>query len=143
MISYEPLYKTLKEKDITLAKLSSMIGCETNSVGVSIRNGNLSTVVLSKVCQVLKCSISDVIEWTDNSDNTSKELSFRIRIDWNHLNESVRKSGYTLKSIAEKLGLNNTTLNNAKRLDETISKRNLIAICQIINEDPAAFEVKE
>ena len=61
LISYEPLFRTMKEKGITSYRLNKMGFPMTNYH--SMRKGkNVSTHTLDLLCQILDCEISDVIE---------------------------------------------------------------------------------
>ena len=62
MISYEPLFRTMKEKEITSYRLNKMGFPMTNYH--SMRRGkNVSTHTLDLLCDILDCEISDVIEF--------------------------------------------------------------------------------
>lgn len=141
MLNYEPLYKILKERRISFNELSKMIGNNSNTISRSIFSGNVNTSTLYKICNALNCSISDVIEWNDDSQTTS-DLNKKVNVDWELVNKEVNNAGYNLTSLAKELVLSENTLTNAKRFNSKISRRNLESICKIINKDPSMFEVK-
>lgn len=65
MISYNPLFKTMKEKNITSYKLEKM--GFSRATYHSIRNGNgISTSTINQLCKLLKCTVSDIIEYIDD-----------------------------------------------------------------------------
>lgn len=69
MISYAPLFKTMEEKNIT----SYMLFKQGFSKATyhSIRHGNsISTNTINQLCLLLKCPVSDVIEFIDEEDET-------------------------------------------------------------------------
>ena len=66
MISYEPLFKTMKEKHISSYKLSQM--GFSRATYYSIKQGNsISTNTVDQLCALLKCNVSDIIEFTDDT----------------------------------------------------------------------------
>lgn len=61
MISYEPLFRTMKKKGITSYRLGKM-GFPMSNYH-AMRNGkNVSTHTLDTLCDLLDCGISDIIE---------------------------------------------------------------------------------
>ena len=63
MNNYEPLFKTLQERDMSLRTLSAAIGFNPNSLGARVSHKeNLSSEALGRICQVLKCRPEDVFE---------------------------------------------------------------------------------
>ena len=69
MISYAPLFKTMKEKNITSYKLEKL--GFSRATYYSIQKGNsISTNTVNQLCILLKCNVSDIIEFIDEeSDN--------------------------------------------------------------------------
>lgn len=69
MISYEPLFKTMKEKNITSYKLEKL--GFSRATYHSIRRGNgISTNTINQLCSLLKCTVSDIIEFIDDESTT-------------------------------------------------------------------------
>jgi len=65
MISYKPLFKTMEQKNITSYALFKK--GFARSTYYSIQQGNsISTNTLNQLCKLLKCSVSDVIEYLDD-----------------------------------------------------------------------------
>lgn len=65
MISYEPLFKTMKQKNITSYALFKKGFAK--STYYSIQQGNsISTNTLNQLCKLLKCSVSDVIVYLED-----------------------------------------------------------------------------
>ena len=64
MISYEPLFKTMKEKGITSYRLQKE--GFSRATFYSIKQGNsISTNTLDQLCRLLKCRVSDIIEYRE------------------------------------------------------------------------------
>lgn len=61
MISYEPLYKTLKEKKISTYKLIKNYGLSRSLIDRLKHNKPISTVTLNDLCGILDCRVEDII----------------------------------------------------------------------------------
>ncbi|MBQ7799835.1 MAG: helix-turn-helix transcriptional regulator [Oscillospiraceae bacterium] len=66
MISYEPLYKTLKEKNISTYKLINQYGISRSLLDRLKHNKPISTVSLNDLCSILKCRVEDIILFTED-----------------------------------------------------------------------------
>lgn len=68
-ISYKKLWKLLIDKDMKRKDLREATGISTASMAKLSKNENLTTDVLLKICEALKCDISDIMEVSlDNQD---------------------------------------------------------------------------
>ena len=61
MISYEPFYKTLKEKKITTYKLINEYGVSRSLIDRLKHNKPISTVTLNDLCSFLDCRVEDIL----------------------------------------------------------------------------------
>lgn len=61
MISYEPFYKTLKNKGITTYRLIQKYNISRSLLDRLKHNKPLSTVTLNDLCAILECEISDIV----------------------------------------------------------------------------------
>ncbi len=61
MISYEPLYKTMKEKGITTYKLINTYGISRSLIDRLKHNKPITTVTLNDLCAILDCKIEDIL----------------------------------------------------------------------------------
>ncbi len=67
MISYAPLFKTMKEKQITSYRLEKL--GFSRATYYSIQKGNsVSTNTINQLCRLLKCNVSDIMEFIDEDD---------------------------------------------------------------------------
>ena len=118
MISYEPLYKLLKEKDVSMQEVSLAIGFSKASLASSIsRNESLSTGALDKICAYLNCDLSDVfeivpdgtvIEHKRTCSMKNRKMPFTsVAVNWPKLEEDIRKAGYSNNSLSAAIGKNN------------------------------------
>lgn len=62
MVSYKPLWKTLIEKDINKTKLRDMVGFSNGTLSRMSKDKYVEMKHIDKICQVLGCGISDVVE---------------------------------------------------------------------------------
>ena len=61
MISYEPFYKTLKEKNISTYKLINSYGISRSLLDRLKHNKPISTVTLNDLCKYLDCKVEDIL----------------------------------------------------------------------------------
>jgi len=66
-VSYKKLWKLLIDKDMK-KELRKAAGISTSSTAKLGKNGNVTTDVLVKICKVLKCDISDIMETIENEE---------------------------------------------------------------------------
>lgn len=64
-MSYKPLWKLLIDRDMTKSQLRELAGISTRAMAKMGKNEDVSTDVLRKICSVLNCSFSDIIELTN------------------------------------------------------------------------------
>lgn len=67
MISYEPLYKTLKEKGISTYKLINTYGISRSLLDRLKHNKPISTVTLNDLCSILSCRVEDILVFTPDA----------------------------------------------------------------------------
>ena len=61
MISYAPLYKTMKEKGISTYKLINQFGISRSLIDRLKHDKPISTVTLNDLCKYLDCNVEDVL----------------------------------------------------------------------------------
>lgn len=66
MISYEPLYKTLKEKGISTYKLINEYGISRSLLDRLKHNRPISTVTLNDLCNILHCKVEDILVFAED-----------------------------------------------------------------------------
>lgn len=68
MISYAPLFKTMKEKSITTYALIHQYGINSRTIH-NIKHGKgISIYTLEKICEALDCTPNDVIEFIKEAE---------------------------------------------------------------------------
>lgn len=65
MISYEPLWATMKEKGITAYRLTKEYGFSTQTINNLRHNRGITVFTLEKLCRILECTPDKVIEFID------------------------------------------------------------------------------
>ncbi len=61
MITYKPLYNTLKEKNISTYKLINTYGLSRSLLDRLKHNKPISTVTLNDLCAILDCKVEDIL----------------------------------------------------------------------------------
>ena len=61
-VSYKKLWKLLIDKDMKKKDLRVATGITTTALAKLGRNENVNTEILVKICKVLQCDISDIME---------------------------------------------------------------------------------
>ncbi len=61
MISYEPLFKTLKEKGISEYNLIYKQGLSANTIHRIKKGCAITTETLDTLCFILNCEVSDIL----------------------------------------------------------------------------------
>ena len=65
MVSYEPLWKTMKQKDITTYTLIGKYKVLSKTIYNLKHNKHITTATLEKLCRILECTPNDIIEFTN------------------------------------------------------------------------------
>lgn len=67
MISYEPLFQTMKRKNITTYELEKR--GFSRSTYYAMKNGDgVSVHTINKLCTILECDVSDILEFIEESE---------------------------------------------------------------------------
>lgn len=64
MITYKPLYKTMKKKNISTYKLLHDFKISRSLLDRLKHNKPITTTTLNDLCRFLDCDITDIIEYT-------------------------------------------------------------------------------
>ena len=63
MITFDKLWTTMAEKDISTYKLREECGIDSKTVRRLKANDNIETKTLNKLCAALNCRIEDIMEY--------------------------------------------------------------------------------
>ena len=66
MISFEKLWITMKEKNISQYKLIKEYKVSTGQLDRLRKNGNVNTYTLDQLCKILNCKLDDIAEFIDD-----------------------------------------------------------------------------
>lgn len=72
-ICYKKLWKLLIDKEMQKKDLRLAAGLSTNVIAKLGKNENVSTEVLGKICKVLQCEITDIMEFIDDEAEQGNE----------------------------------------------------------------------
>ena len=68
MISFEPLWKTMKKKGISQYKLIKEYKISTGQLDRLRKNGNVSTYTLDQLCRILNGGLEDVATYHPDTE---------------------------------------------------------------------------
>ena len=68
MISYEPFFKTLKEKGLTTYKLINTYGISSSLIDRLKHNKQITTVTVNDLCKILDCGVCGILEYKKDRD---------------------------------------------------------------------------
>lgn len=63
MVSYNKLWKLLIDKGINKKELIKLSGVSSSSIAKLTKGQNVTTDVLCKICETLKCDFKDIMEY--------------------------------------------------------------------------------
>lgn len=66
MISYDPLWDTMRRKNITTYTLIKKHGFSRGTLDSLKQNRNISTATLDDICGILDCRVEDVLVYIPN-----------------------------------------------------------------------------
>lgn len=68
MISFERLWITMKEREISQYKLIKEYKISTGQLDRLRKNGNVNTYTLSQLCKILDCKLDDIAEYIPDQE---------------------------------------------------------------------------
>ena len=63
MITFERLWETMKQKNITQYKLIHEYGFSRGQLSRIKHNDNVNTYTLNRLCEILECRLEDIAEY--------------------------------------------------------------------------------
>lgn len=66
-VNYNKLWKLLIDRNMIKKDLRITTGMTTNAMEKLEKNENVSTEILCKICEVLDCTLDDIVEVTEVS----------------------------------------------------------------------------
>lgn len=71
MISYEPLFRTMKEKHISSYELAKR-GFPRSTYYAIKQGKSVTTNTVNQLCSLLHCNVSDIMEYIDDTSDVCK-----------------------------------------------------------------------
>jgi putative transcriptional regulator len=71
MISFDKLWITLKERQISQYKLIKDYKISTGQLDRLRKNGNVNTFTLNQLCEILHCKLEDIAEYKEDKKTGS------------------------------------------------------------------------
>ena len=68
MISYQPCWTTLKERDVSTYTLIKKYNISSNRLTRMRKGLPLSTVSIDEFCRILHCNVEDIIEYVEEQE---------------------------------------------------------------------------
>ena len=72
MISYQPLWETMREKGVTQYKLINKYHVSPSQITRMKRNESVSTHTIEMFCKILDCRVEDVMEYIPEDSDSRK-----------------------------------------------------------------------
>ena len=69
MISYEPLYETMKQRGVSTYRLINEFGVSRSLLDRLKHNKPISTVTLNDLCTFLNCRVEDVLIYIPSEES--------------------------------------------------------------------------
>lgn len=73
MLSYEPLWETMKEQNITTYTLINKYNINPRTINNLRHNKSITMYTLERLCQILHCKPNDVIDFTPDDPENAPE----------------------------------------------------------------------
>ena len=70
MITYDPLWETLKKKEISIYKLINTYHVSRSTIDKLKHNRNITLATLDHLCNILECDITEIIRLEKNLDSS-------------------------------------------------------------------------
>ena len=68
MIVFDKLWKTMKDKGVSIYWLRENCGLDSKTIRRLKANENVETKTLNKLCEALGCSVAELIEYIPDND---------------------------------------------------------------------------
>jgi len=68
VMSFDPLWKTMKEKNVSTYKLLNVYGFSHGTYSSLKQNRNVTLQTIEQLCKILQCRVEDVVEYVDDTE---------------------------------------------------------------------------
>ena len=73
MITYDPFWKTLKDRGLTTYTLIEKLGFSSHTIHRLRHNGGTSTSLIDVLCKLLNCKVEDILKYVPDDQIESPE----------------------------------------------------------------------
>ncbi len=70
MLSYGPLWKTMKNRKITTYTLIYKLGFSANTITSLRKNKSITLYTVERLCKILDCTPNDIVEFLPDEDES-------------------------------------------------------------------------
>lgn len=134
MISYTPLVTTLKRKRMNIGNLQELLGKKNDYLKTVLNQRKyIDMRTLDKICTVLNCKVSDVIEWKEGEQIPVK-VERNANVDWDKLKNALLLHQLSLADASVFMGKSSSWIPNMKTRN-SMKKSTLREICAKWNID--------
>jgi len=74
MITFEPLWETMKRKQISQYALIKRYGVSTGTLDALRKNHSITLNTLNDICNILQCEVSDVIRFIPDPPSSGEKV---------------------------------------------------------------------
>lgn len=67
MITYDPLWETMRKKGITTYALIKNYSFSCGTLDSLKQNRNISTATINDLCRILSCNVEDILKYTPDA----------------------------------------------------------------------------
>ena len=100
MITYDPLWKTMKEKNISQYRLVKAYGFSAGQLNRLKNNQYVSTHTIGVLCTILECSVEDIMEFRmDKSEGLYPIMETVLQTTRRRRNGRIRTKGIRTRRI--------------------------------------------
>lgn len=71
MITFTPLWKTMKEKNISQYTLAKDYNFSSGQLDRLRKNANINTYTINRLCEILNCKVDDIVEFVPSEINST------------------------------------------------------------------------
>lgn len=69
MMVFDPLWKTMKEKKVTIYALVVKHGVSRGTINKLKHNKNVTLVTIERLCRILQCQPGDIVAYVEETEN--------------------------------------------------------------------------
>lgn len=134
MISYAPLAGTLREKGKNFSWLEDELGMERGDLKWRMNDGKyISMRTLDRICGVLGCGVSDVVERREGEQETRKVERF-VSVDW----RKFESDAGNLYEASRRIGRSRSYLSMMTGR-ERVGRAVFAGVCSALGLDASAY----